>query len=103
MLIFWIIFGIISLCIQLYMLKHTWIQVGYGEFEFDFNKAKKLEVPIWAILVIFITSITPIANCIELLFFCVVYANYHPLFNYFGSWEKHIYWKFNDRFLSRKI
>ena len=59
----WIIIGLISFIIQIYVLKHTYTITIKGDF--DWERAKKIGIPLWIALIMLITSITPFVNIVE--------------------------------------
>ena len=100
----WIIFGLVSFIIQIYVLKHTYTIKIQGDFYFDWKKAEKIGTPLWIVLIMLITSTIPFVNIVETIIFWVVWLKYYlnpdeGLF--YGTW--HTYWRFKDKFFSRKI
>ena len=100
----WVIIGLISLIIQIYVLKHTYSYRVKGDIPLDWTEAEKIGIPLWIVLIMLITSIIPFANIIEIIVFWVVWLKYYldpdggP---YYGTWNT--YWRFKDKFFSRKI
>lgn len=99
----WIIIGLISFIIQIYVLKHTYTLKIKGDVYFDWEKAKKVGIPLWVALLILITSITPLVNIIEFIVFWYIWCkNYSdPDRCYSNVW--YTYWRFKDKIFSRKI
>ncbi len=61
-------------------------------------------IPLWIVLIMLIASIIPFANIVEIIVFWIVWLKYY--FNpeegpYYDTW--YIYWRFKDKFFSRKI
>lgn len=99
----WIIFGLVSFILQIYVLKHTYTLKIKGDFYFDWEKAEKIGIPLWTVLIMLITSFIPIANIVEVLVFWIVWLKYYssPVGHYSCLWFT--YWRFKDNFFSRKI
>ena len=99
----WIIIGLISFIIQIYVLKHTYTLKIKGDVYFDWEKAEKVDIPLWVALLILITSITPLVNIIEFIVFWYIWCkNYlNPDGCYSNTW--YTYWRFKDKIFSRKI
>ena len=100
----WIIIGLISFIIQIYVLKHTYSCRVKDDTPFDWRGAEKIGIPLWTVLIMLITSIIPFANIVEIIVFWVVWLKYYlnpDEGSYYGTW--HTYWRFKDKFLSRKI
>lgn len=99
----WIIFGLVSFILQIYVLKHTYTLKIKGDFYFDWEKAEKIGIPLWTVLIMLITSFIPIANIVEVLVFWIVWLKYYssPVGYYPSLWFT--YWRFKDNFFSRKI
>lgn len=99
-----IIFGLISFIIQIYVLKHTYTTKIKGDFYFDWEGAKKVGIPLWIALIMLITSIIPFINIAETIMFWAIWLKYYSSPEggaYRGTW--YTYWRFKDKFLSRKI
>lgn len=98
----WIIIGLISFIIQIYVLKHTYTFKVKGDIYFDWEKAEKVGIPLWVVLIMLITSITPFVSIIEVIVFWVIWLNYYsdPIECY-NTWFT--YWRFKDKIFSRKI
>lgn len=100
----WIIIGLISFIIQIYVLKHTYSYITEGDTSFDWKEAEKIGIPLWIVLIMLITSIIPFVNTAETIVFWIVWLKYYlnpdegP---YCGTW--YTYWRFKDKFFSRKI
>lgn len=100
----WVIIGLISFIIQIYVLKHTYIITIKGDIYFDWEKAEKIGIPLWIALIMLITSIIPFVNMIEFIIFWIIWLKYYldpdegPHYN---TW--YTYWRFKDKFFSRKI
>lgn len=45
----WIIIGLISFTIQMYILKHTWVDSDEGLDEFRWEHAQKLNIYLWVV------------------------------------------------------
>lgn len=100
----WIIIGLISFIIQIYVLKHTYTITVKGTTDFNWEKAKNISgIPLGIVIIMLITSIIPVANIVELTIFWIVWLKYYsnPDVCYVGTW--YTYWRFKDKFFSRKI
>ena len=100
----WIIFGLVSFILQMYVLKHTYTITVKSDAEFDWEKAKKIGgISLWIVLIMIITSVIPIANIVELIIFWIIWLKcYLPPSDYYNN-EWYTYWRFKDKFFSRKI
>lgn len=98
----WIIIGLISFIIQIYVLKHTYTFKVKGDIYFDWEKAEKVGIPLWVALIMLITSITPFISIVEVIVFWVIWLNYYsdPT-ECCNTW--YTYWRFKDKIFSRKI
>ena len=98
----WIIIGLISFIIQIYVLKHTYTLKIKGDIYFDWEKAKKVGIPLWVALIMLITSITPFVSIVEVIVFWIIWLKYYsdPTECY-NTW--YTYWRFKDKIFSRKI
>ena len=100
----WVIIGLISFIIQIYVLKHTYIITAKGGVFFDWEKAEKMGIPLWVALILLIISIIPFVNMAEFIIFWIIWLKYYsdpdggPRHN---TW--YTYWRFKDKFFSRKI
>ncbi len=100
----WIIIGLISFIIQIYVLKHTYSCRVQGDTPFDWRGAEKIGIPLWIVLIMLIANIIPFANISEIIVFWIVWLKY-----YFKPEEGpyydtlYTYWRFKDKFFSRKI
>lgn len=100
----WTIIGLISFIIQIYVLKHTYSCRVKVDTPFDWGEAEKIGIPLGVVLIMLITSIMPFVNIAETIIFWVVWLKYYlnpdegP---YYGTW--YTYWRFKDKFFSRKI
>lgn len=99
----WIIIGLISFILQIYVLKHTYTLTIKGDFYFDWKEAKKIGIPLWIVLIMLITSIIPFANIVEVMVFWIVWLRYYlkPEICYRNNW--YTYWRFKDKIFSREI
>ena len=101
----WIIIGLVSFIIQIYVLKHTYtlkIDKVEGDLYFDWEKAKKVGIPLWVALIMLITSITPFVSIVEVIVFWIIWLkHYSDPTEYCNIW--YIYWRFKDKIFSRKI
>lgn len=104
----WIIIGLVSFIIQIYVLKHTYtitiMSEGNNKWNFDWEKAEKISTPLWIALIMLITSIIPFVNIAEVIVFWVIWLKYYSDPDegpYYGTW--YTYWRFKDGFFSRKI
>ena len=100
----WIIIGLISFIIQIYILKHTYTITIRGDFYFNWEKAEKIGIPLWIALIMLITCIIPFVNIVEIIVFWAVWLKYYSYPNespYYNIW--YTYWRFKDKFFSRKI
>lgn len=98
-----VVFGLISFIIQIYVLKHTYTQTSKGDFFFAWEKAEKLGIPVWVLIVMFLASIAPIVNIIETITFWIVWIRYYANADNCYNWKYYTYWRFKDNFFSRKI
>lgn len=100
----WVIIGLISFIIQIYVLKHTYTIPVEGVFSLDWKEAEKISIPLWIALIMLITSIIPFVNIVETIIFWIIWLKYYsdpaegPCY---GVW--YTYWRFKDKFFSRKI
>lgn len=99
----WVIIGLVSFIIQIYVLKHTYTITIKGGFYFDWEKAKKIGTPLWIVFIMLITSIIPIVNIVEVIVFWIIWLKYYsnPDECYGNTW--YTYWRFKDKFFSIKI
>lgn len=101
----WVIIGLISFIIQIYVLKHTYTVTVKGLTDFNWEKAEKISgIPLWIMLIMLITSAIPIANIVELIIFWIIWLKYYsedP--DRCNSNIQYTYWRFKDKFFSRKI
>lgn len=100
----WIIIGLISFIIQIYVLKHTYTITIKGDLHFDWERAKKIGIPLWIALIMLITSITPFVNIVEVIIFWIIWLKYYSSPDegpYYDTW--YIYWRFKDKLFSRNI
>ena len=100
----WVIIGLISFIIQIYVLKHTYSCRLKADTPFDWRGAEKIGIPLWTVLIMLITSIIPLVNIVEIIMFWAVWLKYY--FNsdegpYYDTW--YTYWRFKDQFFSREI
>ena len=99
-----ILFGLISFIIQIYVLKHTYSHRVKGDAKFDWREAEKIGIPLWIVLIMLITSIIPFVNIAEIIWFWAIWLKYYLNPNtgpYCDIW--YTYWRFKDKFFSRKI
>lgn len=100
----WIIIGLISFIIQIYVLKHTYTITVKGATNFDWEKAKKIGgIPLWIVLIMLITSIIPFINIVEIVIFWMIWLKYYSDPDGYSSNTWYTYWRFKDKFFSRKI
>lgn len=100
----WVIIGLISFIIQIYVLKHTYSIRVEGILHLNWEKAEKIGIPLWIALIMLITSIIPFVNAVEFIIFWIIWLKYYldpdkgpcP-----DAW--YTYWRFKDKFFSRKI
>ena len=100
----WIIIGLISFIIQIYVLKHTYSCRVQGDASFDWREAEKIGIPLWIVLIMLITSIIPFVNIAEIIWFWAIWLKYYLNPNtgpYCNTW--YTYWRFKDKFFSIKI
>ena len=100
----WAIIGLISFIIQIYVLKHTYSCRVKGGAPFDWKEAEKIGIPLWIVLIMLITSIIPFVNIAETIVFWIVRLKYYLYPDegpYYDTW--YTYWRFKDKFFSRKI
>lgn len=99
----WIIIGLLSFVLQIYILKNTWTDSDKGLVEFRWECAEKLSVHLYVALLIFLFCMIPILNIVEFIIFWIVwFDNYMDADNY-NSRDHYTYWRFKDKFLSREI
>ena len=99
----WIIIGLISFTIQMYILKHTWVDCYKGLIEFRWEHAQKLNIYLWVVFLIFLLCIMPVLNILEFIIFWIVWCKKYANMDSYYSWKNYTYWRFKDKFLSRKI
>ena len=99
----WIIIGLISFTIQMYILKHTWVDSDKGLDEFRWEQAQKLNLYLGVVLLIFLSCIMPIPNILEFIIFWIIWVIHYADRGDSYSWKNYTYWRFKDKFLSRKI
>ena len=99
----WVIIGLISFIIQIYVLKHTYSVRVKGDLCPNWEKAKKINTPSWTILIMLIASSIPVVNIVEVIVFWVTWLKCYasPDEYYSNTW--YTYWRFKDKFFSRKI
>ena len=100
----WVIIGLISFIIQIYVLKHTYSCRVKGDTPLDWAEAEKIGIPLWIVLIMLITSIIPFVNIAEIIWFWAVWLKFYLNPNtgpYCNTW--YTYWRFKDKFFSRKI
>lgn len=99
----WVIIGLISFILQMYVLKHTYTIKIQGDIYFDWKKAEKIGIPLWIVLIMLIISIIPFANIAEVIVFWIVWLRYYlkPEICCRNDW--YTYWRFKDKFFSIKI
>ena len=99
----WVIIGLISFIIQIYVLKHTYSIRAEGILYFNWEKAEKIGIPLWIALIMLITCIIPFVNIVEVIVFWAIWLKYYsdPDERYSNAW--YTYWRFKDKFFSRKI
>lgn len=99
----WIIIGLISFAIQIYILKHTYTIRIKGDNYFNWEKAEKIGTPLWAALIMLITSIIPIVNIVEVIVFWIIWLKHYSAPAICCKYTWYTYWRFKDKFFSRKI
>ena len=99
----WIIIGLISFTIQMYILKHTWVDSDEGLDKFRWEQAQKLNLYLWVVLLMFLLCIMPILNILEFMVFWIIWVTHYADRGDNYSWKNYAYWRFKDKFLSRKI
>lgn len=99
----WIIIGLISFTIQMYILKHTWVDSGKGLDEFRWEHAQKLNIYLWVVLLLFLLCMTPILNILEFIIFWIVWCKKYANMDSYYSWKNYTYWRLKDKFLLREI
>lgn len=99
----WIIIGLISFILQIYVLKHTYTITIKGDFHFDWGKAEKISIPLWIALIMLITCIIPFVNIVEIIVFWAIWLTYYSDPDEWCSSDWCTYWRFKDKFFSRKI
>ena len=99
----WVIIGLISFIIQIYVLKHTYTITIKGDFHFNWEKAEKIGIPLWIALIMLITCIIPFVNIVEVIVFWAIWLKYYSAPDEWYSSAWYTYWRFKDKFFSRKI
>ncbi len=99
----WVIIGLISFILQMYVLKHTYTLTIKGDIYFDWERAEKIGIPLWVVFIMLITSIIPFANIVEFIAFWVVWLKYYFDPEVCCRNDRYTYWRFKDKFFSRKI
>lgn len=99
----WVIIGLISFILQIYVLKHTYTLTIRGDMDFDWEKAEKVGTPLWIVLIMLVTSIIPFANIAEFIVFWIVWLKYYLDSDSYYKYKWYTYWRFKDKFFSRKI
>lgn len=99
----WIIIGLISFTIQIYILKHTWVDSDKGLIAFRWRYAQKISIYLGVVILIFLLCMIPIINILEFIMFWVVWLAHYADRDSNYSWKNYTYWRFKDKFLSRKI
>lgn len=99
----WIIIGLLSFVLQIYILKNTWVDSGKGLDEFRWEHAQKLNIYLWVVLLLFLLCMTPILNILEFIIFWIVWCKKYANRDSYYSWKNYTYWRLKDKFLSRKI
>ena len=99
----WIIIGLISFILQIYVLKHTYTLTIRGDIYFDWEESKKIGIPLWIALIMLVTSIIPFANIVEFIVFWVVWLKYYSDPESHSQYEWYTYWRFKDKFFLKKI
>lgn len=99
----WVIIGLISFILQMYVLKHTYTLTIKGDMDFDWERAEKIGIPLWVVLIMLITSTIPFANIVEFIAFWVIWLKYYfdPEVCCRNDW--YTYWRFKDKFFLIKI
>lgn len=99
----WIIIGLISFTIQMYILKHTWVDSDEGLKSFRWEYAQKISIYLWSVILIFLLCMIPIINILEFIIFWIVWLKYYANAGSMYNWRNYTYWRFKDKFFSRKI
>ncbi len=99
----WIIIGLLSFVLQIYILKNTWTDSDRGLIEFRWEHAKKLGIPLWVAILMLPCCVIPILNIVEFIIFWIVWFNKYAQAETYHSWHFYTYWRFKNKFLSRKI
>lgn len=99
----WIIIGLLSFVLQIYVLKNTWTDSDEGLHKYREDYAIKLSIPLWVALLVFLFCMTPILNIIEFIIFWIIWSKKYSNTDSYYFWKTYTYWRFKDKFLSRKI
>ncbi len=99
----WIIIGLLSFVLQIYILKNTWTDSDNGLYEFRWEHAQKLGIPLWTALLMLLSCLIPILNIIEFILFWIVWFSKYKQAEDYNSYSHYTYWRFKNKFLSRKI
>lgn len=99
----WIIIGLLSFVLQIYILKNTWVDGGKGLEEFRWEHAQKLNIYLWVVLLLFLLCMTPILNILEFIIFWIVWCKKYANMDRYYSWKNYTYWRLKDKFLLREI
>lgn len=99
----WIIIGLLSFVLQIYILKNTWVDEGKGLEDFRWEYAQKISIYLWSAILIFLLCMIPILNILEFIIFWIVWLKHYANADSMHSWRHYTYWRLKDKFLSRKI
>lgn len=99
----WVIIGLLSFVIQIYVLKNTWADSGKGLAEFRWEHAQKISIPLYIALIIFLFCMIPILNIAEFIMFWIVWFEKYMNADGYTSCFYYTYWRFKDKFFSREI
>lgn len=96
--------GLVTLLIQLYVLKHTKYVYTYGSFKkSDEENLKPISIPVWHVIVaILIVCIPYVGVILENLFFTLRWViKYADIKDDYRSY--YVYWRLRDSFLTKSI
>lgn len=99
----WIIIGLLSFVLQIYILKNTWVDEGKGLESFRWEYAQKISIHLWSVILIFLLCMMPILNILEFIIFWIVWLKYYANADSMYNWKNYTYWRLKDKFLSREI
>lgn len=73
----WIIIGLLSFVLQIYILKNTWVDEGKELEDFRWEYAQKISIYLWSAILIFLLCMIPILNILEFIIFWIVWLKHY--------------------------